>query len=238
MVKPADPIKYREGDPLDPDFWDKTASILKWRKGEPGDEYAIREVWGACVYDRVMRPSERDIVVDAGAHIGAFTVRASQMVGELGKVYAFEPAPENFSYLVLNTKNLKNVQVFQTALWSSEGEATLFIATTHTGSYSLGHSLLDKMWENGPNMKSNGTILVRTSCLDNVISGRVDFMKVDVERSEFEVLKGAKRILKDCKPFIAIEIHTKQLVDQVSSFLLNLGYKHGPPGPVFTFEAN
>lgn len=238
MVKPAIPIKYREGDPLEPDFWDKIAKILKYKvyvKGVQEDyahDYVIREIWGTCAYDRVMRPSEGDVVVDAGAHIGAFTVRASQMVGESGKVYAFEPYPESFSYLRLNTEKLKNVQIFEIALWSSETTKTLYLAGN-----SGGHSLIDNLYEISPVDRSDykSSISVPTTCLDKIVAGKVDFMKIDVECSELEILKGAACILENYHPFIAIEIHTVPLVNEVGSFLAKYGYKRGPPSPVFTY---
>lgn len=52
-------------------------------------------------------------VIDLGANIGYYTLIASKLVGESGKVYAFEPEPDNFNILVknININNLKNVVV-------------------------------------------------------------------------------------------------------------------------------
>lgn len=226
MVKPAIPIKYQEGDALEREFWNKIATILRWRKDDVGHDYAIREVWGACVYDRVMRPSEGDVVIDAGAQIGSFTVRASQMVGESGKVYAFEPAPYNFEYLMFNTEKLKNVKIFQKALWSSAGNMTLYLNES-----SGGHSLI-------PWKKVISTVSVQTTTLDEVVAGKVDFMKIDVEASELELLKGATHILENYHPFIVMEIHTGQLIGEITSFLSKYEYKCGgaPAHEVFTYS--
>jgi len=205
-----------------------SAFLREWRLGT-ADEMAIREVFKDLVYEGVKTPSLGDIVVDAGAHIGAFTVKASLQIGTIGKVYAFEPEPENFSFLQTNTKGLNNVEIFQLALWSSEDNRTLYKTPTHT----VGHSFYyQKDWGNVP------SLVVRTVELDKIVKQRVDFLKIDVEGSELEVLKGSTKILKTSKPFIAMEIHGLPLICQVISFLSNYGYqsKMYTVGNIWYFE--
>lgn len=232
MVKPATPIKVRESDPIPTEFWEQMATMFRWDGmdtskpwgGNVGYGYAMREVWGTCVYDRVMQPSEGDVVIDAGAQIGSFTVRASQMVGESGRVYAFEPAAHSYAYLLMNTEKLKNVQIFQKPLWSSKTDGVSFFYNPKQ--YSVTRLNLEQKitLDNIP-----------TTTLDDEIAGKVDFMKIDVEGSEFEVLKGAKRILETYHPFIAMEIHTWELVKDIETLLFGLGYVKGPKSPVFTY---
>lgn len=199
--------------------------VLKWRK-KTVDGFIIAEVFFGEAYDEIRPLNEGEVVVDAGAHIGVFTVRASLKVGDRGKVYAFEPERENFEYLSLNTKALENVEIFEMALWGSEGAKTLYHNKGNTG----GHSLF-------PDRYRRPTYEVKTVQLDNVVTDNVDFIKIDVECSELEVLKGAKRILEDYMPFIAMEIHTKELVNGVISFLSKYGYKRKPGAAAFFFEA-
>jgi len=199
--------------------------VLKWRR-KTTDGFIIAEVFFNECYDKLRPLNEGDVVVDAGAHIGVFTVRASLKVGKIGKVYAFEPERENFKYLSLNTKGLENVEILEVALWGSEGTKTLYHNKGNTG----GHSLF-------PDRYRCPTYEVKTVQLDNVVIDNVDFLKIDVEGSELEVLKGAKRILEDYRPFIAMEIHTKELVNDIPLFLSKYGYKAKTAAGSFIFEA-
>jgi len=200
--------------------------VLKWRR-KTTDGFIIAEVFFGEVYDKLRPLQEGDVVVDAGAHIGVFTVRASLKVGETGKVYAFEPERENFKYLSLNTKGLENVEIFETALWSSEGSKTLYHSKGNTG----GHSLFSY---NG----REAAYEVKTARLDEVVTGKVDFLKIDVERSELEVLRGAEKILEKHKPYIAAELHEgPRLVNAVISFLSKYGYNLKSRAASFIFEA-
>ena len=58
------------------------------------------------IYERLYTPEAGDVVVDIGAYIGMFTVKASLQVKEAGKVIAIEPADTNLEYLRVNTTNL------------------------------------------------------------------------------------------------------------------------------------
>jgi FkbM family methyltransferase len=69
----------------------------------------------------------RGIVIDVGAFPGDFTLHASMLAGNSGKVIAIEPHPKNFSLLKLNVmvNNLKNVFLVNKAVSSYEGKALL-----------------------------------------------------------------------------------------------------------------
>lgn len=167
----------------------------------------LDSVWIRLEYDRLRSLKPTDVVVDAGASIGAFTVKASI---QAKFVYAFEPEPENFGYLQKNTEKLKNVKIFRKALWRYSGTSPFFISSNWGG-----HSLIPKV---------NGAVIsVDTVKLDDAVKERVDFLKVDVEATELELFQGATRILQD-KPFIAIEIHNKQIFQDVADFLSQFGY--------------
>ena len=61
------------------------------------------------MFKNIIKPGMR--VLDLGANIGFYTVLFSKLVGENGKVFAFEPDPKNFKYLEGNIKTLHNVIV-------------------------------------------------------------------------------------------------------------------------------
>jgi len=141
--------------------------------------------------------------------MGAFTVKACL---QAQFVYAFEPEPENFQMLQKNTEKMTNVRIFQKALWHSSGLKPFYISSGNWG----GHSLIPKTY--------GEPIEVETVALDEVVAGRVDFLKVDVEATELDLFKGAKTILKTYKPFIAIEIHSIPIFQSVKEFLSEFGY--------------
>lgn len=210
---------------VDSAFLDRMATLLKWENMQThganiGVENCIWEVWGLGVYDRIRKPSLGDVVVDAGAHIGSFTVRASQMVGETGKVYAFEPSLDNFMWLVVNTSSLGNVKTFHTALWSSKKDVELFESEYPYRGYTQA--------------QFSKKVQVPAVTLDSIVS-KVDFLKIDVELSELEVLKGAEQILENSKPFIVMEIHGFELVQSVESYLSGFGYRRIGDDLVFSY---
>ena len=67
------------------------------------------------------------VFVDIGANVGYFTRMASKLVGEQGRVLAFEPMPRAERILRLNTRDLSNVEVFPVALSSVEGLAEFYV---------------------------------------------------------------------------------------------------------------
>jgi FkbM family methyltransferase len=181
----------------------------------------IKEVWETEVYEQDTRVQPGDVVVDAGAHIGGFTIK---VVNTAGKVIAFEPEPNNFQLLRLNTKPYRNVEVHQKALWSKSGKARLYRHKLNVG----GSSILPLAPE-----ITDCIVDVETVRLDEVVS-KVDFIKMDVEGSEIEALKGASMILEAYHPVIVMEAHPvppldlwwKELSDLLHSF--NYDIKHFP----------
>lgn len=168
---------------------------------------SLNDTWVRLEYDRLQNLKPTDIVVDAGAAIGEFTVKASM---QSQFVYAFEPEPENFRYLQKNTEKLRNVKIFNKALSSISGVKPFYISRNWGG-----HSLIPKV--------DNRTVEVETVTLDEIVE-HADFLKVDVEASELEVFQGATKLLKNSHPFIAIEIHNKEIFQMVAEFLSPFHY--------------
>ena len=202
--------------------WVADASkLLVW---DPKHEHVVRDIWGHLEYEQHRPVQPDDVVIDAGASIGIFTVKASVQAGKSGVIHAFEPNPENFPLLKHNTEKLQNVKISQKALWSSSGVKTFYINDLNWGGSSL--YLL-------PSAYGNQTFTVETITLDDAVQGIVNFLKVDVEASELEVFKGAKRILTESTPFIAVEIHSLPLYHVVNEYLSSLGYRSLAPNPTY-----
>jgi len=107
----------------------------------------------------------------------------------------------------IEANNFSNIQPLQLAAGSSEYNANLIFDTTHTGTGSLNQEI------QGDIIVSDTieTVNVRVVSLDHLISSEKtplpDFIKIDVEGFEFDVLKGMINILENKKPNLYIEIH-------------------------------
>lgn len=171
------------------------------------DDLIVMEV-GSGIYTRYFPLQIGDVVVDAGAHIGSFTVLAAQAVGPQGHVYAFEPHPENYQLLAENVAGLQNVTARPHALGSVTGVSTVRrLLEPNTGIVRLGE----------------GDLAVEVHRLDDVVP-RIDFLKLDAEGSEFEILKGAEILLRLYPARIAAELEDRATADAAAAFLAGLGY--------------
>jgi FkbM family methyltransferase len=144
-------------------------------------------------------------VVDVGAHHGLYTLLASRKVGPQGRVLAIEPSTRERNHLLkhLRLNRCRNVHVDSTALGSEPGWGELFVIDgMETGCNCL----------RVPNVSEASTrmpVYVETldGCLLRHGIGRVDFMKIDVEGGELDLLKGASRLLeRPERPIILAEV--------------------------------
>lgn len=157
---------------------------LRMRAGT-SDFRIVREILVRGEYEPAgFEIGERDVVVDIGAQIGVFTVRAAR-AARAGRVFSFEPHPDNFVLLSDNValNDLKQVTVFNRAVAAQPGEHEFFISSFNTG----GHSLYPK---DGANQR----IVVKTLALPDALQeagvDRIDYLKIDCEGAEREILHG------------------------------------------------
>jgi FkbM family methyltransferase len=144
-------------------------------------------------------------VLDLGAHQGLYTILSAKRVGPRGKVYAFEPSSRERRILRQHVwlNFCTNVAIQPLALGNEDGECELFVVNgTQTGCNSL-----------RPPVVFSGTTPqpVRIARLDDWLDrqqiGTVDFIKLDVEGAELDVLKGAVRLLeRQPRPVILAEV--------------------------------
>ena len=170
-------------------------------------------------------PVDRSInIFDVGCHDGLDSIRYARLF-PLARVYSFEPLPAVFERISHNLKTFDcgNVEPFQTALGARRGQAEFFVSSGVPGDERAGHrewdygnkssSLLppDRYPEISPWLRFDTTIVVETDtlahfCSDNDIH-RIDFMHMDVQGAELQVLKGAGRLL-DSIHLIWLEVKT------------------------------
>ena len=129
------------------------------------------------------------VVLDIGANIGFHVLVCADSVGEVGKVYAFEPDPGNYSLLVKNIEknNIHNVVPLEKAVTDQTGTTQLFRSEEHTGD----HRVYDS--EDG-----RKAIEVETIKIDDLFQRgeTVDFVKMDIQGAEYLAFLGMENILK------------------------------------------
>ena len=161
-------------------------------------------------------PKEGDIVVDVGAHIGPYTIIASKRVGLGGKVVAIEADPGNFDLLSRNIglNKLSNVIALNYAAYSEEKKIKLYSPSgggEESSSYTKYNTImLDRARDDEKFVEVKANTLDYLLLSKNMIrqEEKVNWIKIDVEGAEYEVLKGAKDILsKSSNVTLLIEIH-------------------------------
>ncbi len=137
-------------------------------------------------------------VVDAGANIGLFSLYARALGAK--KIYAFEAVAETCRILRSNFALNGSLKAFNIALGAENGKAELKFNTRGEGS-----SMID-CGDAGVNREItySGRRTVKVAPLDGLVKGRVDFIKIDVEGYEKNVLLGAERIIKKYKPVLSL----------------------------------
>lgn len=168
---------------------------------------------------------------DIGAHIGYYTMLASWLVGETGQVHAFEPTPSTFELLQSNTQGKANVKLNQVAISSASGNMTFNdYGIEYMGSNSKYVARLDKK---SLSRLTPSKISVASLTLDDYVEHcgvHPDFIKIDAESSEFEILQGMPNVLERNKPIISVEVGDMEIEGVPSSaelidYLMTKGYK-------------
>ena len=179
------------------------------------------------ILDRFI-PKQSDVVINVGAHLGRHTIIASKRVGQTGKIVAIEAHLENFKMLNRNIKlnKLTNVIPLNYAVYSNQTKLKLYMPDEESSHHS---TMLERVGETRKKF-----VEVNANTLDNLLQQNgveeVNWVKIDVEGAEFEVLKGATKILSKSNDIaILIEIHNSQngtnLYRPIIEFLNNYNFK-------------
>jgi FkbM family methyltransferase len=161
----------------------------------------IHEASTTNLFRKVVK--EKDVVVDLGANIGYFTLLAAKLVGERGKVFAFEPEPKNYIYLKKNIEinNHHNVIAVQKAVSDKNGTTKLYLCDYDSGHHTINKYEGIEAYSRGRPVEKR-SIEIETVTLDEFFKGKeesIDVIKMDVEGAETLALAGMDNILKTNK---------------------------------------
>lgn len=181
---------------------------------------AIHRCWlGFYEYDKqkmISRELRRNAVFyDIGANVGFYSLLASQFV-DGGKVFAFEPLPQNLAYLEkhIALNHVQNVEILALAVSNTNGRS--FFAVERTRSMGC--------------LASDGDIgiEVATATLDSLVEqGRIlppNCIKMDVEGAEFLALQGARETFRRYRPVLFLATHGQEVYRQCRYLLESWGY--------------
>ena len=164
-----------------------------------------------AVMQKFVRPGMT--IYDIGANSGYYTLLFSRLVGKTGRVYAFEPLPENAAFLLRHIKmnGLENVTLVNTAVAQANGVSPFNISSSnYMGSLGGG-----------------ATLNVPTMALDELKSKGFpvpELIKMDVEGAEALVLEGARDVLKAGKAVWFIALHGREATERSFRILKDSGY--------------
>jgi FkbM family methyltransferase len=135
-----------------------------------------------------------DVVLDVGANLGYYTLLFARHVGPTGKVFAFEPDPDNFSLLQENVarNGYDNVVLVRKAASDYSGMAQLYRSADNQGD----HRLYDTDGK-------RPSVAVESITLDEFFagySGPIHLVKMDIQGAEAAALDGMMRLLRRCGP--------------------------------------
>lgn len=174
-----------------------------------------------------------DVVLDIGANVGAHTLPLAQLVGTTGKVFSFEPTDYAFAKqrtnIALNPSLISRISAHQMMLMATDVDP---LPKSVYSSWPLEAADDLHSEHHGRLMETHGSA---TSTLDSFVLNagikHIDFIKLDVDGNENDVLAGAKAVLVNSKPKIILELapyvygSSPHKFDELLDDLWRMGYQ-------------
>jgi FkbM family methyltransferase len=155
------------------------------------------DIWNHRSYTRLVDIPRQGIVVDIGANVGLFSLFAARTARA---VYALEPSSRNFMYLTANTRAVPQISTHRIALGGFDGTALLRTSGSPT-TYTLAGDTADGSAVETVNVWSLNTLFTELQI------GHCDYMKIDCEGAEYEILLSAEPAILEKVGRIVLEFH-------------------------------
>ena len=147
----------------------------------------------------IIKEKKCKIICDIGANIGMHTINYATYNPE-STIYAFEPAKDNLDLLLQNIEkfNLTNINVISKALSNKVGQENVHVNWENSG---------DTRIYGSSDFRPSDIYEVQTTTLDEIFkdSEQLDFIKIDTQGCEPEIIEGGKEVIKKFKPIIFLE---------------------------------
>jgi FkbM family methyltransferase len=171
---------------------------------------------------------EGQTVYDVGGYEGIYTLFFSQAAGPAGRVFTFEPNPVNCRKIRENVRlnDLSNVQLIPLGLGSGQSTSKLVFQPNEPARGTINADYQQSLRQKG----DTACIKIDLDSLDHQLASNPllpppDFIKIDVEAAELEVLAGMSQTLKTHRPRLFIEVHSGVDVKQLAQGLLERSYQ-------------
>lgn len=177
---------------------------------------------------RELKPGQ--VYVDIGAHFGYYTLLASKLVGDSGRVYAFEAAKNTYSVLEKNTAALPHVKAIHNAMSDKAEKITFYEFPVLYSEYNSMHI---EQFENESWIKKYqpSKTEVQAVTLDSFTGQQqlqAHFIKIDVEGAEDKVIAGGREMFTKQAPVVVMEFLSESRLNKphfaAMGVLKGLGY--------------
>jgi FkbM family methyltransferase len=181
------------------------------------------------LYQKIIKPGYT--VLDIGANVGSHTLPLARLVGNNGRVVAFEPTAFAYRKLIVNiglNPELSPRIIPRQAMLVADSRSRLLPGLFSSWPLENSGDLHEE--HKGRLMDTSGaSVETIDDAVDRLNLSRIDFLKIDVDGYEYPVLKGGLQTLKIHKPSIIMEfapylIKLEEFCDMVD-LLLELGYR-------------
>lgn len=204
---------------------------IRSKKISIADSYILNETWLYGVHRGIENIIKKSLLgIDIGAHIGAFSIFAASLNPSL-KIYAYEPAPDNFKLLKenINLNKLENRIILNeiAIVGNSREKRELYLTGKEHGLYTIDKDYLEaiKTYDFHGAVKIVG---VKTKTLKDVFSGyeikSCDFLKIDCEGAEYEILFNTPLETLTKIGAMSVEYHSGHNVVELKKFLEDNGF--------------
>ena len=191
------------------------SDFKNWGKGHNNGFFACIE---AC--------NKKHCFLDIGGHIGLVSLPASRVLASGGTVHSFEPVAANLYYLKRHCElnNIDNIEIHETLVGDAQEEVDFFENKNPSGQ----NARVVKKFPEKFNKKIRNQTTIDLCCSERNIAPEV--IKIDVEGSEINVLKGARSIITKYQPLIFLSVHPAEIVlmgqtlEELSEIIDSLNY--------------
>jgi len=132
------------------------------------------------------------VFVDVGGFDGNTSLEFIKRCPDYSHIYIFEPSEKNYESVIKNLSSYSNITVIKKGL--SDNKQSL--------------SFSDKLGSKS-GITKDGNVVIQVDLLDEVIDKDVNFIKMDIEGSEANAIKGATKTILSCHPILAISVYHK-----------------------------
>ncbi len=147
-------------------------------------------------------------IIDIGANYGCYAMTAAKLIGERGRLWAFEPASSTAGFLAesISTNGFKNTTLIKAALSDHKGAAELSLDA---------NSELNSITTASSSGQSESVPLMRLDdCIKSYQWDQIDFVKMDAEGEEIHILDGGSKFFNQFSPLVMFELKHGEIVNE------------------------